>query len=271
LKLAILEKMKMSDSDDENGIRELSRIWRNTFRGKFPNNSHHAGAEDLSDEAILATLIGYAMRNCNEKYFAKELLRYFGNFREILDGDFQTIKTIMKGHGNVAIFFKLLQQVARIYHTYRTFNGNNLGVSGCIAALYSKFSQFWCTRLRSEKVEVLEIAYLSSSLELLPGGIDRIGEGDLMWVPFIPQYIVKHILECQCRAVFLCHNHPIGNHLPSEEDERLTRGLQQSLNSISVELIDHFIVGLDRVYAIKAQREIFSFSDDQDTGKIVTL
>ena len=53
---------------------------------------------------------------------------------------------------------------------------------------------------------------------------------------------ITRALELGARALILAHNHPSGSPEPSAADIRSTRRLEALLNSLEIELIDHFIV-----------------------------
>jgi len=64
--------------------------------------------------------------------------------------------------------------------------------------------------------------------------------------------LIKRALELGARALILAHNHPSGSPEPSAADIRSTRRLEVLLNSLDIELIDHFVVAR---WAIVSMRE----------------
>jgi DNA repair protein RadC len=64
------------------------------------------------------------------------------------------------------------------------------------------------------------------------------------------------VLDRRCAAIVLCHNHPNGDGLPSEHDERITRSIGQYLQPLSVKLLDHLVLANDRFFSIREQRHI---------------
>lgn len=67
--------------------------------------------------------------------------------------------------------------------------------------------------------------------------------GTMTQVSVYPREIVRRSLELGAAGVFLAHNHPSGDVLPSRADEHLTGQLVQALKLIDVRVLDHFIVG----------------------------
>lgn len=56
------------------------------------------------------------------------------------------------------------------------------------------------------------------------------------------QLIVAMTLKVIAESVIVCHNHPSGRLLPSDNDITVTKELQQVLKSVGVTLIDHLII-----------------------------
>jgi len=49
-------------------------------------------------------------------------------------------------------------------------------------------------------------------------------------------------LLCRSNAIFVAHNHPSGNHMPSVADKILTYKLKNACTAIGIKLIDHLIL-----------------------------
>jgi len=54
-------------------------------------------------------------------------------------------------------------------------------------------------------------------------------------------------------AVILVHNHPGGDADPSPEDVRLTKDAAQAARLLSIDLLDHAIIGDGRLVSLKEQ------------------
>ncbi len=57
-----------------------------------------------------------------------------------------------------------------------------------------------------------------------------------------PREVVKSVLAHNGAAVIFAHNHPSGNHNPSQADERITLRLRDALALIDVRVLDHIVV-----------------------------
>ena len=57
--------------------------------------------------------------------------------------------------------------------------------------------------------------------------------------------IVRDVMALDVRLVLMAHNHPNGDHRPSEDDLAVTATLSRTLDAIGVRLVDHLILGRD--------------------------
>ncbi len=62
------------------------------------------------------------------------------------------------------------------------------------------------------------------------------------------QAIIKNAV-----SIILCHNHPSGNHQPSNEDKVFTDRVKTASKYLEIKLFDHIIIG---------DKEFYSFNDE---------
>jgi DNA repair protein RadC len=62
-----------------------------------------------------------------------------------------------------------------------------------------------------------------------------------------PREVVKSVLWAGAASVLFAHNHPSGVAEPSQADELITVRLRDALALIDVRVLDHMIVGSDKV------------------------
>jgi DNA repair protein RadC len=74
--------------------------------------------------------------------------------------------------------------------------------------------------------------------------------GTLGQTSVYPREVVKAALAHNAAALAVAHNHPSGDTNPSRADEFLTQTLKSALALVDVRLIDHFVVGGDKVVSM---------------------
>lgn len=89
----------------------------------------------------------------------------------------------------------------------------------------------------------------------------------ILWIFFIykgtvnatlitPRELYNRALLAGVVQVILCHNHPSGNVMPSDEDIKVTNRVKQAGDLVEVKLVDHIIIAGDSYYGFKEDDRI---------------
>ena len=65
--------------------------------------------------------------------------------------------------------------------------------------------------------------------------------------------LFRDAIVANAPSVILVHNHPSGDPDPSPEDVRLTKDAAQAAQLLSIDLLDHVIIGGGRFVSLKVQ------------------
>lgn len=84
-------------------------------------------------------------------------------------------------------------------------------------------------------------------------GKEQISKGGMSGTIADSRMIFKSALDKKALSIILCHNHPSGNHLPSEADKALTRSLHAAGKILEIAVLDHIII---------TQNSFYSFADE---------
>lgn len=95
-----------------------------------------------------------------------------------------------------------------------------------------------------KKQEYVVALFLNSRFEVLDRRVICIGSLD--GVNVLPRDIIIPALELNASSVVLAHNHPSGDASPSREDVVLTQRIQEALELVGLNLLDHIVIGDDR-------------------------
>lgn len=117
----------------------------------------------------------------------------------------------------------------------------------CSRDIYAFFHPLMCDL----PVEECWVLLLNQSARLIQPV--RISQGGLAGTLVDVRCILREALLKRATSLVLCHNHPSGNIRPSEQDNRLTRAVQQAAQTMDIHLLDHVIV-TDGAY--------FSYADE---------
>ena len=76
-----------------------------------------------------------------------------------------------------------------------------------------------------------------------------------------PRLVLEAALNSNAHSVVLCHNHPGGVALPSEDDICTTRYLQQLMEGVGIIVLDHVIVAGNQTYSMAQHGELLHPSE----------
>ena len=72
-------------------------------------------------------------------------------------------------------------------------------------------------------------------------GVENFGKGGITSTSVDIRLILQKALELKATGLVICHNHPSGEIIPSEEDKEVTRTIYKAGKIIGIPLIDHIV------------------------------
>ncbi len=94
--------------------------------------------------------------------------------------------------------------------------------------------------LAGQRIEVLAGAFLNSRSRVIASEV--LSNGGVDHAIIDPRHILRRALLLNARAVVLAHNHPSGDHEPSQIDVESTMKLRSAFSQIGLTLLDHVVV-----------------------------
>ena len=95
----------------------------------------------------------------------------------------------------------------------------------------------------AERREVVAFAYFDPEWRYL--GARHCASDDAVTASVPIREIARDVLRLDARLVLMAHNHPSGDHRPSEDDLAVTARLSRTLDAMGTRLVDHLILGAD--------------------------
>lgn len=206
---------------------------RQRMKERFMQN----GLEGFAPHEMLELLLFYGIPQKNVNPLAHRLMEQFGSLHAVLEAPPQELANVEGISLHTAVLLSLTGQMAREMEKSRTAKGKTIknrlqAVEHCEALLKG---------LREEHFYVV---CLNGKMELLQSVL--IAKGTLTEVQAYPRQVAEAVLRCNAHSVVLCHNHPGGSCVPSQQDMEITRALGTMLSSLNVALADHIIVSQNR-------------------------
>jgi DNA repair protein RadC len=198
-----------------------------------------SGTQALSDEDLLAVLIGSGTRQRSAVTLARELLVEIGGMRGLAHADHTRLRKL--GLGAVAAARVLAAREVGQRAIAAAADGEVLASAEAAArALAPHFAH-----LDREEVKV---ALLSRKHRLL--GVVGVYSGNVAGTSVRIGELFTEALRRNAPAILIGHNHPSGDPAPSAEDLRTTRDAVAAGRLLGIDVLDHLVFGAGRWVSI---------------------
>jgi DNA repair protein RadC len=203
-----------------------------------------AGAEALADYELLELLLTVAIPRRDVKPLAKDLIRRFGSFGEVVGASRETLMQVNGVGETVAIQIKLV--AASIQRVTRGEIAKRPVLSSWSALIdHCRASMAFADR------EEFRILFLDKRNQLIADEVQQRGTVD--HTPVYPREVIRRALELSATALILAHNHPSGDPTPSQADIRMTREIVDIALPLGIAVHDHVIIARNGHVSFKAK------------------
>jgi DNA repair protein RadC len=206
-----------------------------------------AGDEALADYELIELILFRAIPRRDVKPLAKDLLKKFGSFAEVVAAPSARLKEVEGVSEAVAAEFKIVEASARRFAKGLVKKRRSLGS-------WSEVIDYCRTAMAFEDHEEFRVLFLDRKNGLIADEAQGIGTVD--HTPVYPREVVKRALELAASAVILVHNHPSGDPTPSTQDVKMTLDIISIAAPLGVTVHDHIIVGRQGHASLKGLRLI---------------
>lgn len=213
-------------------------------RARLRERFRRSGFEGLSEHEVLELILTLCIPRCDVKPQAKALLEQFKSLRNVMEAPIEEIESIPGIGESAATGFKIIKESVSLYL-------QECAQGTVILNSTDRLEQFWRVRLCGLKYEVLEVAYLDHAYKLQDKGVERLEVGIENMTQVYPRKVMQAALKANSTAIVLAHNHPAGDHSPSDHDIQLTKAIVQAGASVGVRLLDHLIFAKNDIFSFK--------------------
>ena len=198
------------------------------------------GLERFSDEEVVEFLLTLGTPRGDLKLPAREALKLFGSISGVLSAPMEKL-TEIKGIGQKnALYLRLVHQVATRYLKDRAEGKAFFGTSRAVF-------DYLFHSMRDLKREVFKVLFLNRKNELIAD--EDVFYGSLTGSAVYAREIMTLALEKKAAGLVFVHNHPSGDPSPSREDQRLTKDLIWAARLLTIQVLDHIIIGHNTYYS----------------------
>ena len=231
---------------------------RERLREKFLNH----GLRKLTDEEIVELLLTLATPRRDCKKVAREVLRRFEGLAGVLEAPMAQLQQVAGIGPKNALGLRLVHEVARKFLQERLKGREFISSS-------KEVYEYLLHSLRDLKREVFKVIFLNGRNEVIQ--VETLFEGSITSSAVYPREVIKSALEHHAAALVFAHNHPSGDPTPSTQDFAITRDLFLAGKIMSIQVLDHLIIGRNRYYSFADQGHIRKWEREFGKGPEIIL
>lgn len=206
------------------------------------------GASALTDAELLALFFGTGLPGMNAIDMGRMLIKQSGSLQALSRRSLNDLMRI-KGIGpakacQLAAIFEFGKRLAIERRSQSPLDSPD--------AVYDLLGP----TLQSLNHESLQVLLLNTKYHLIQ--VQEISKGGLNECIAHPREILRAAITHSAYAFILVHNHPSGDPSPSSADRKLTRQLKLASEHVSIEMLDHIIIGTP---SAQSDQAYFSFRE----------
>lgn len=226
---------------------------RQRLRARFAAN----GLTGMQDHELLELALFYVYPRRDTNSLAHSLLDRFGSISGILDAPPEALQNLPGIGRQAALFLKLLPAIFSRYESSKLH---------CVLAVNTpqQAAAYIMPRFIGKTEELLFLLALDAKHKIVFA--DFVHRGSINAVEISARRICEIALSCKSAYVVIAHNHPSGLAIPSNEDISTTRTLEKTLQSVSIELMDHIVIA-DGDYVSFSESCLLGLPDPETDGK----
>lgn len=207
------------------------------------------GAENLSNEDLLAIIIKNGTKDKNVKELSLEIINNYNGISNLKNVEIESLKKI-KGIGDV----KAIELVATIELGKRIFLTNKKHNKKRFINAKDVWEE---TRYLffDKKQEYFYALYFNNKQELIDKKM--LFKGTINKSIVHPREVFKEAYLLSATSIICIHNHPSGDIEPSIEDKLFTKKIYDIGKIQNINVLDHIIVSNDSYYSFLENGNIF--------------
>lgn len=204
---------------------------------------HRLGAEAVSDQELLACVLGRGVAGESVLVGARRLLATFGSLRGVAEASIEQLADVHGIGPAKAVQLKASAEIAR--RVSAPLPQRRMAINSLEAA-----RALLVPLLRGKQKEHFVAVLLNNRHQLIR--LVSIAIGSLSATLVHPRELFKEAIAASAAAVIIAHNHPSGDPEPSEHDLQLTARLVEAGALLGIEVLDHLIIGGEQVVSLRA-------------------
>lgn len=210
---------------------------RQRVRKKFIEN----GFDVFEPHEALEMFLFYAIPRKDTNPLAHRLLDRYLTIGGVCDAPIDELMEEFGLSESAAAYIKMLPEMSRLYNESKMSDDNIID--------YENLGKLFQTKFIGRTSEAVALMLGDAKGKMIYFNI--ISKGSLNSSDMPIRKIVDLSLRHNAKTAFIAHNHPSGMALPSHSDLLTTQTVRETLLSVGVDLIDHFIITDDDYVSLR--------------------
>ncbi|KGP73884.1 RadC family protein [Pontibacillus yanchengensis] len=200
------------------------------------------GAKHLSNQELLAILLGSGMKNESVISLSQRVLIHFEGLMLLRDATIEEL-TAIRGIGTAkAVVILAALELAKRLHNHKPNERY-------IIKSPEDGADFVMEEMRDLHQEHFVCIFLNTKNQVIHRQTIFIGSLNASIVH--PREVFKEAVKRSAASIICAHNHPSGDPTPSQEDIHVTRRLTECGKMLGIEVLDHIVIGDRKFVSLK--------------------
>ncbi|MEN8253373.1 MAG: DNA repair protein RadC [Patescibacteria group bacterium] len=201
------------------------------------------GANNLSNEQLIAVILGFGTSKANVLTLAKRILKKYKNISQLSNTSIKEL-TKISGIGQIQA-----GKLVSCFELGKRLNTNSQLIINNPSDVTREIKD-----IRDKTQEYLIALYLDARHRLV--NKETLAIGSLNSLVLEARDIFSHAFKIPCSEIILAHNHPSGDINPSENDIKFTQKILEAGELLGIQLIDHIIVTKENYLSMREENLI---------------
>lgn len=200
------------------------------------------GASHLSNQELLAILLGSGTREESVMTLSNRLLMHFEGLNLLKDATIEELTSI-KGIGTAkGVLLLSAMELGRRMSQYKPNERY-------VIRSPEDGADYVMEEMRNLNQEHFVVLFLNTKNQIIHRQTIFIGSLNASIVH--PREVYREAVKRSAASIICAHNHPSGDPSPSQEDIHVTRRLVECGKMIGIELLDHLVIGDRKFISLK--------------------
>lgn len=253
--ILVMNNETLSNNKVENNINTKDTNIHKGHRSRLRHLFNNSSLTSLHEHQILELMLTFVLPQKDVNPLAHKLLDEFGSIANLLEAHPEQIKKISGVGEVVATFLHFCSKIPEIIKNSKKKLSKRLNTAQDMIDYLSSCIDF------SSSGEKFYYVCLNSKGDVLH--FSSMGVGSVSQIYVNNRELIQQILKFPTQIVIICHTHPYGTPVPSDEDIKFTKMFCELLDSIQIRLCDHIILSPDGYYSF-FQQKLLGYESEKD-------